>query len=114
MIPNRSRSISRPSPLRRHEHVIIIGMCRLPIRKPEASNPFCECCETRSRDDGAGNGGQRTQRKQIPICSNIIHINFLSITLLLTVIPILVEFESDALVALVTVGIRLVNLRILW
>lgn len=55
-----------------------------------------------------------TQRKQIPIRSNLIHINFLSVALLLAVIPILVEFESDALVALVTVGIRLVNLRVLW
>lgn len=48
-------------------------MCRLPIRKSEAGlETFCECCETRSRDDGAGNGGQRdpTQTNPHPLKSH--------------------------------------------
>jgi len=82
------------------------------VNLKQASKPFCvvrleaEMMELATADKG-------TQRKQIPF-SNLIHINFLSVAFFLAVIPILVEFESDALVALVTVGIRLVNLRVLW
>jgi len=45
---------------------------------------------------------------------NIIDINFLPISTLITlIIPILIELKPDALVALVTVCIRLVDLRVL-
>jgi len=112
MVPN--RPISMPSPCRRHEHVIIIGTCRLSIRKSEAGlEPFlcvmrleAEMVELATADKG-------TQRKQIRIRSNLININFLSVALLFAVIPIFVEFESNALIALVAIRIRLVNLRIL-
>jgi len=90
-------------------------MCWLPIHKFEGGlGPFLGVVRLEAEMVELATADKGTQRKRNRTRSNFINVNLLSVALFLAIIPILVEFESNTLVALVAICIRLVDLRIFW